>query len=92
MNRMKIAFLAAGVAILGGAGFLLNGLPTVAHAADMTVYKSDSCGCCGGWVEHMRKAGYAIRVVPTDDLARSRSASACRSRCGPVIRRSSTAR
>ena len=27
-----------------------------------------SC-CCGGWVEHMRKAGYTIRVVPTDDLA-----------------------
>lgn len=69
MNRMKIATLAFGAAILGGAGFLLNGLPTVAQASDMTVYKSDSCGCCGGWVEHMRKAGYAIRVVPTDDLA-----------------------
>ena len=59
MNRMKIATLAFGAAILGGAGFLLNGLPTVAQASDMTVYKSDSCGCCGGWVEHMRKAGYA---------------------------------
>ncbi|WP_436355461.1 DUF411 domain-containing protein [Brevundimonas sp. CEF1] len=69
MNRMKIATLAFGAVLLGGAGFLLNGLPTVAQAADMTVYKSDSCGCCGGWVEHMRKAGYAIRVVPTDDLA-----------------------
>ena len=48
MNRMKIATLAFGAAILGGAGFLLNGLPTVAQASDMTVYKSDSCGCCGG--------------------------------------------
>lgn len=55
MNRLKLSALAAGVAILGGAGFLLNGLPTVAQASDMTVYKSDSCGCCGGWVEHMRK-------------------------------------
>jgi hypothetical protein len=35
----------------------------------MTVYKSDSCGCCGGWVEHMRRSGYQVRVVPTDDLA-----------------------
>lgn len=69
MNRMKIATLAFGAAILGGAGFLLNGLPIAAEASDMTVYKSDSCGCCGGWVEHMRNAGYAIRVVPTDDLA-----------------------
>ncbi|MGE6940186.1 DUF411 domain-containing protein [Brevundimonas sp. NPDC028983] len=66
---MKIATLAFGGAILGGAGFLPNGLPDVAQASDMTVYKSDSCGCCGGWVEHMSKAGYAIRVVPTDDLA-----------------------
>ena len=69
MNRKKIATLAFGAALFGGASFLLNGLPTVARASDMTVYKSDSCGCCGGWVEHMRKAGYAIRVVPTDDLA-----------------------
>ena len=69
MNKLKLSALAAGVAILGGAGFLLNGLPTVAQASDMTVYKSDSCGCCGGWVEHMRKAGYTISVVPTDDLA-----------------------
>ena len=69
VTALSLASLAAGVAILGGAGFLLNGLPTVAQASDMTVYKSDSCGCCGGWVEHMRKAGYAIRVVPTDDLA-----------------------
>ncbi len=69
MNKLKLSTLAAGIAILGGAGFLLNGLPTVAQASDMTVYKSDSCGCCGGWVEHMRKAGYAIGVVPTDDLA-----------------------
>ena len=69
MTRMKIATLALGAVLLGGSGFLLNGLPTVAQASDMTVYKSDSCGCCGGWVEHMRKAGYAVRVVPTDDLA-----------------------
>ena len=69
MNKLKLSALAAGVAFLGGAGFLLNGLPTVAQASDITVYKSDSCGCCGGWVEHMRKAGYAITIVPTDDLA-----------------------
>lgn len=69
MNRLKIASLAAGLAVLGGSGFLINGLPSMAQASDMTVYKSDSCGCCGGWVEHMRKAGYAIRIVSTDDLA-----------------------
>ncbi len=68
MNRLKITSLAVGAAILGGAGFLLTGLPTTAEASEMTVYKSESCGCCDGWVEHIRKAGYAIRIVPTDDL------------------------
>ena len=68
MNRMKIATLAFGVAILGGAGFLLNGLPTAAQASDMTVYKSDSCGCCGGWVDHIRRSGFEVNVIATDEL------------------------
>lgn len=69
MDRRKITSLAVGAALLGSAGFVLAGLPTTVQASEMTVYKSDSCGCCGGWVEHIRKAGYAIRIVPTDDLA-----------------------
>lgn len=26
----------------------------------LLVYKTATCGCCGGWVEHMRQAGYAV--------------------------------
>ena len=26
------------------------------------VYKTATCGCCGGWVEHMRQAGFALDV------------------------------
>ncbi len=26
----------------------------------LLVYKTATCGCCGGWVEHMRRAGYAV--------------------------------
>jgi hypothetical protein len=26
------------------------------------VYKTATCGCCGGWVEHMRQAGFAVDV------------------------------
>ena len=29
----------------------------------VTVYKSPTCGCCGGWIEHMRKAGFEVREV-----------------------------
>ncbi|MES3028426.1 MAG: DUF411 domain-containing protein [Pseudomonadota bacterium] len=68
MSKLKLSALAAGVALLGGGAFVLTGLPSPARAADMTVYKSESCGCCAGWVEHMRQAGYTISVVAADDL------------------------
>lgn len=32
------------------------------------VYKSPYCGCCGGWVEHMRQAGYDVRVHDVDNV------------------------
>lgn len=69
MTRLKLSALAAGVALLGGGAVLLNGLPSPARASAMTVYKSESCGCCAGWVEHMRQAGYTISVVATEDPA-----------------------
>lgn len=34
-----------------------------------TVYHDPNCGCCGGWVAHMRSAGFQVNVIDTDDLA-----------------------
>ncbi len=34
----------------------------------MVVHKSASCGCCGLWVEHMHKAGFAVEVRNSDNL------------------------
>jgi hypothetical protein len=39
-----------------------------ASGATLDVWKSPSCGCCGGWVEHMRAAGFAPRVHEAEDL------------------------
>lgn len=39
---------------------------TVAPSVD--VFKSATCGCCGKWVEHMRKAGFTVHVT---DLSES---------------------
>ena len=48
-------------------------LPAVACAApprpELTVYKTPWCGCCGGWVTHMRRAGFVTKVVELEDLA-----------------------
>lgn len=41
---------------------------TAANAATMTVLKSPSCGCCAKWVEHVRKAGFEVKVVNVDDM------------------------
>ncbi len=42
-----------------------------AHAADkaITVYQDPNCGCCSGWVQHMRDAGFDVKAVKTADMA-----------------------
>jgi len=34
----------------------------------MQVYKSPTCGCCGKWVEHMRKAGFVVETHDVQDV------------------------
>jgi hypothetical protein len=47
---------------------------TTAQAQDalprIVVNRDPSCGCCGGWVEHVRKAGFAAEVVESTDMNR----------------------
>lgn len=43
-------------------------IPASPMLAQMVVHKSASCGCCGIWVDHMRKAGFAVEVRNSDDL------------------------
>lgn len=35
----------------------------------ITVYRDPSCGCCGSWVEHLRKAGFEAKVIESRDVA-----------------------
>ncbi len=39
-----------------------------ATAADITVYKSPWCGCCGNWVTHLRRAGFSVAVEEREDM------------------------
>ncbi|MBL1376163.1 DUF411 domain-containing protein [Zobellella iuensis] len=61
----------------GLAGALLAG-PVL--AAPMTVYKSESCGCCQHWIEHMEDAGFEIAVVNTDKMAPIKAKAGIKSR------------
>ena len=52
--------------------------PVVAQAEDLPppdpnlpvvkVWKSPTCGCCSGWVEHMRRAGFQVEVQDVPDV------------------------
>jgi hypothetical protein len=39
-----------------------------AAAPEMTVYATPTCGCCNGWIEHLRANGFEVTVVHQDDL------------------------
>lgn len=41
-----------------------------AAEADVTVHKDPNCGCCSGWVDHLRAAGFSVDAQDTTDLAR----------------------
>ncbi len=40
-----------------------------AAAATLEVFKSPYCGCCAGWVEHVREAGFTVKVTEVEDVA-----------------------
>ena len=40
-----------------------------AHAAEVTVYKSPTCGCCKKWVNHLEKNGFDVKAKNRKDLS-----------------------
>lgn len=66
MTRLSISRRAALI------GLPLAALAGGAHAAParrLTAYKTPWGGCCGGWIAHMRQAGWTVEVVEREDLA-----------------------
>lgn len=64
------AFMAVGSGSDGADARAGADAPTGAEAAgEMVVYRSPACGCCTAWVEHMREAGFQVRVEDRTNLA-----------------------
>ncbi len=62
-SRRTILGAVAGV----GAGFFL---PARAEApTKLDVYKDPNCGCCVGWVAHLKHHGFVTRVTDTAEMA-----------------------
>ena len=64
MNRRSFLTLAAAACALGAAPMRLR-----AAQPRLDVAKSQTCGCCEAWVDHMRAAGFDARVTDLDDDA-----------------------
>ncbi|WP_093165334.1 DUF411 domain-containing protein [Variovorax sp. YR216] len=48
---------------------LLQSLPVQAATPMVHVYKNPTCGCCTGWVEHLKSAGFSVEVTETDETS-----------------------
>lgn len=66
-SRLFIAAVAAAIALSAG-GAAPGAQQKAAAKPSVTVYKSATCGCCSGWVAHMRKNGFDVTAVDVEDI------------------------
>lgn len=62
MNR-RTAMLSAGAVLVCGWKREAGAQSAAAAPLAMTVHKDPGCTCCDKWAEHLRQAGFAVRVI-----------------------------
>lgn len=67
-RRAFLTAIAGGLAAGGAALLARSSIAWAEAAGGVTVWKSPSCGCCGAWVDHMRRAGFTVTVHDVDDV------------------------
>jgi hypothetical protein len=56
--------------ILAALTILMAAFPAQAeNLPNVEVYKSPFCGCCAGWVDHMRDSGFPVTVRDLEDIS-----------------------
>jgi hypothetical protein len=56
------------VVVAGAVTLLQAGTVFAAEEEVITVHLDPNCGCCSGWVQHLREAGFRTNVLETRDL------------------------
>jgi hypothetical protein len=54
---------------------LCLGFSTPVLAAEVTVYKSATCGCCKEWVKHLEANGFSVKALDVPDLVPYKTAN-----------------
>jgi hypothetical protein len=65
-NNKKPSLLLVSLVFAIAAAAIVHSRP--AHAAEFTVYKSPSCGCCANWVTHLRTNGHDVSTKNIENL------------------------
>jgi hypothetical protein len=66
MNRRNLILAVGAMAFTAIPALAANTLPPVG------VFKNPSCGCCGAWVDHLKAAGFDVKVTMMDDTSVAR--------------------
>jgi hypothetical protein len=64
----SVPAMLTGLLLLAGAALLGAWRTAPAPLPAMKVVKSASCGCCGKWVDYMKKEGFTITVENKDEF------------------------
>jgi len=64
LTRRALVLSAAALPVLSLPYAMAAGLPKI------VVHKDPNCGCCSGWAEHLRQAGFQVEIVNTDAINR----------------------
>lgn len=60
--------LTVGLLAVFSAGIAWAAPPITADGkADVTVYKTEFCGCCTKWTDHLEKSGFDVNVITVND-------------------------
>ena len=66
--KMHGVIRALAVPISAGLFIIFIGTSGPVQAAEITVYKSPWCGCCTGWVQHMKANGHTVITKNLENL------------------------
>jgi hypothetical protein len=72
MTRRGFSIGLLAVPALACSGFVQGALAQGSLPA-MKVSKDPDCGCCGGWIDYLRKAGLTVDVTETKELDKVRA-------------------